>query len=536
MSEEKSYERTVLFQTDFFEVVSIQWRSSSHSPMHDHGWSQCLVLVEDGIFENRLDLGIKEEVRLLETGQVLATPVGARHAMSCKSKTGKTLHVYTPRIQALGEAGRFTPFDLGELKSDLALGEGVSVERLRELLQSCTERAISTHSPYFMNQLFSGVLPQMLMAQDFLARTRTILATFEASPVHSNMELAVIQALGALTGWGEGVSGIAVPGGSAANFMAMHCARQKQFPNFKRSGLDGRALKIFVSREAHYSFQKASVVLGMGLDNLVAVPTDARGRMSPSALEELVRHHVERGAVPLACAATAGTMVLGAFDPIAELGDVCRRHGLWLHVDAAWGGPAMFSPRLRPLLNGLAQADSLTFDAHKLFGAALTSSFFLTRHPDILVQANDVSGGDYLFHDGDTTLDRGKMSWQCGRSGDAASFWSVWKSVGTEGLGQFVDRLLNVRDELVAWIQTQDRLELVADPEYLNVCVRVKSPRDPFDQDWAREVRERMKNNDQAFVNYARDEAGSFLRLILANPYLQFEHARQILRWALEVR
>lgn len=536
MSEEKkSYIRNVLFQNDFFEIVSIEWNDKSVSPSHNHGWSQCLVLVEEGTFENRLDLGMKRETQILEAGQVLSTPVGAKHEMACKSKKGKTLHVYTPKIREQKDIGHFRAPTIEGLKSHLKLSKATDISALRQIISEFKEKSISTQSPYFMNQLFSGVLPQMLMAEEFIAQTKTTLATFEASPVFSAIESEVIDALSAKIGWSvDSRSGVSVPGGSAANFMAAHCARQKLFPEAKSKGLGASVFKIFVSEEAHYSFKKAAAVLGVGIDNVVSVSVDEKGRMIADHLEIHIKQCRAEGSVPLMVAATAGTTVLGAFDEIPLVSAICKRNGVWLHVDGAWGGPALFSNKLSHLVDGIALADSVTFDAHKLFGASLTSSFFLTQHADILMQANDVSGGAYLFHSDDPALDRGKLSWQCGRKADAASFWTIWKSLGTEGLGDFVDHLVGLRDEVLPWIKAQERLQLVADPEFLNICVRVH-PQGRKDADWSKTVREKLKEQDLAFVNYSANKDGSFLRLILAHPYLTPSHVRQILEWALEV-
>lgn len=178
----------------------------------------------------------------------------------------------------------------------------------------------------------------------------------------------------------------------------------------------------------------------------------------------------------------------------------------------------------------------MTFDAHKLFGAALTSSFFLTQHPRILLESNDVSGGDYLFHAADPAADRGKKSWQCGRRAEATSFWAIWKSLGSVGLGSLVDKLIQTRNELLAWLPKQPRLELVSSPEYLNICIRIKPPREVLNSaTWSRVVRERLKEQNQALVNFSENGEGSFLRLILANPDLKIEHVIQILEWALAV-
>lgn len=532
-----SINRSVLFQTEAFEVVSIEWRRSSLSAMHDHGWSQCHILIESGEFENTLNLGSKIETRRLVAGDIVSTPLGARHEMRCLSDSGKTLHVYTPRIQKWSAAGVFRAEDLEQLNAELTLKVPTSVEEIRRLLNSVRDQSLTTNSPYFMNQLFSGISPQMLMAEELVAQTKTTLATFEASPVFSMIEVETIKSLGEVLGWAPSeVDGIAVPGGSAANFMALHCARQKLFPDFKTKGMQGRVLHVYVSAEAHYSFKKACVALGLGTDSLLAVPVDKSGRMNVELLEKMIVQSREVGAIPLMVAATAGTTVLGAFDPADEISRVCKAQGIWLHVDAAWGGPALFSAQLRHLVRGIEDADSVTFDAHKLFGAALTSSFFLTQHPRILLESNDVSGGDYLFHAADPAADRGKKSWQCGRRAEATSFWAIWKSLGSVGLGSLVDKLIQTRNELLAWLPKQPRLELVSSPEYLNICIRIKPPREVLNSaTWSRVVRERLKEQNQALVNFSENGEGSFLRLILANPDLKIEHVIQILEWALAV-
>jgi glutamate/tyrosine decarboxylase-like PLP-dependent enzyme/quercetin dioxygenase-like cupin family protein len=529
----KASDRKILFQTEAFEIVSIEWTDKRISPLHSHGWSQCLVLIEEGIFENTLDLGAKTEVQILEVGQVVSTPVGARHEMRCKSPKGKTLHVYTPRIVSLAENGKFRTPTVEDLRKEIALSQPSRIQQLKDIFTSLRSHSISTHSPYFMNQLFSGVMPQMLVAEEFSAQTKTTLATFEASPALSVIESEVVEALCQQIGWPEGQrSGVSVPGGSAANFMAIHCARHRALPEAKKKGMSGASIKIFASREAHYSFKKACAVLGIGIGNLITVPVDKKGRMQPEALDRLISETKAQGSIPLMVAATAGTTVLGAFDEITPLATVCKKHGLWLHVDGAWGGPALFSKKLRHLVQGIELADSMTFDAHKLFGAGLTSSLFLTKHRTILLEANDVAGGDYLFHSENPDFDRGRLSWQCGRKADALSFWAIWKSLGTTGLGDFVDRLVGIREETLAWIGSQDRLELVAMPDYLNICVRILPPNGEQNPNWSKLVRERMKEQDQAMVNYSTDDAGTFLRLILAHPYLKFEHVRQVLEWA----
>lgn len=542
---ETTYSRTILYSTEHFEVVKCSWKKNDASPLHDHRWSQCLTLVEAGLFMNHTVSGLRDSQQVYEPGQVMTTPSGAQHMLSCLSETGTTLHVYTPRIAENPLPQKFEQPNVENLLKQIDLtvsSEGQSWDELGRLLTQVRETSISTHSIYFMNQLFSGVLPEALASEKILAETRTTMATYEASPIFTLIESELMKSLGTLIGWdSQTTDGVMVPGGSAANFMALHCARIRKNPDLKKVGLyQSKPLRIFCSAEAHYSMQKACVALGFGTDSLVRIPTDEKtGTMLLPELEKNIQACLNTNYIPLMVCATAGTTVKGAFDPIESISQLCKQHEIWLHVDGAWGGPVIFSDRHKSLVAGIGQADSMTFDAHKLFGATLTSSVFVTRDGRILLQANDVSGGEYIFHHNSEMIDRGRLSWQCGRRADALSFWTIWKSYGTAGLGQFVDRQMSLQAEFTQWVRLQPRLKLIAEPGYLNICVQVLPPTERSDADkkgWSEYVRNELKKKNQCMINYSVERDGTtFLRLILAHPQIKLTELKQMLQWALEV-
>lgn len=533
--EKKTYTRKILFSTPAFEIVSCEWKKGSISALHGHGWSHCNVLVQSGNFENKLDFGFRLEISTYEAGKVISTPVGVNHEMKCLSDEGKTLHVYSPRIEN-SETSKVFSSHLENFQQDMSLQfNSIQWEELSKLLLKIESYSVTVNSPYFMNQLFSGIRPESLIAEEVINRTKATTATTEASPVFSMAEIEIVEALGKIVGWKK-TQGVSTPGGSAANFMAIHCARHRFSPSIKHEGNGTNKFKIFVSTEAHYSFKKACVAMGLGLDSLVQIKVDADGKMIVSALENEIKLAKARGEVPIMVAATAGTTVLGSFDPIAEIAKICNKQKIWLHVDAAWGGAALFSSELKKLTEGIHLADSVTFDAHKFFGAPLTCGFFLTSDSTVLLEANDVSGADYLFHDVGENIDRGRLSWQCGRPPDAFTFWTIWKSNGTEGLTAAVEKQILNRNRLLDWISYQPRLKLIHSPEYFNVCVQIKPPNSTGDEfNWSKNVRRMLIEKNLAMVNFSTTAEGlTFLRLILCHQYLDNKHLEEILTWALE--
>lgn len=147
--------------------------------------------------------------------------------------------------------------------------------------------------------------------------------------------------------------GMLVPGGSISNVYALHLARIRADPDYKRRGAaGGPVLVAFCSKHAHYSYRKAAQLVGLGLDNMVGVECGEDGAMDPAALDAAVARAVAEGRHPFFVGATAGTTVFSAYDPLGPLAKACERHGMWLHVDGCWGAAALLSRRHRGILAG----------------------------------------------------------------------------------------------------------------------------------------------------------------------------------------
>ena len=177
--------------------------------------------------------------------------------------------------------------------------------------------------------------------------------------------------------------------------------------------------------------------------------------------------------MPFLVSATSGTTVLGAFDPLDEIAEVCERHGLWLHVDASWGGSALVSRKHRRLLHGIHRADSVAWNPHKMLMAGIQCSALLVKDKSDLLKKCYSAKATYLFQQDkfyDVSYDTGDKSIQCSRRPDAFKFWMTWKALGTSGLEERVNRAFALSRYLVDEIKKREGFKLLMEPEYTNVC------------------------------------------------------------------
>lgn len=402
---------------------------------------------------------------------------------------------------------------------DMTLPEkGRSIENLRADLKSYLDNARNTLHPTFANQLSASPLPIAFIGDAVAAMGNSTMATYEAAPIATLIERALVHNLGKIIGW-DRTEGLMVTGGSNSNLSGLLLARNTRFPETRRFGNGNTRFSVFVSEEAHYSFFKALNQLGIGTDNLIPVPADAQGRMRASELDRLILAAKDRGFTPLMCAATAGTTVLGAFDPINDIADVCAKHKLWLHVDAAWGGGSLLSKKHKSKLLGIERADSVTWDMHKMLGTGLVSSFILTPHIGTLLASQRGGGNNYLFHDGqENTVDLGPSSLQCGRRVDALKVWLSWRAMGDEGWENLVDTLHARAQWMAQEIKKRPSLQLLYEPESLNVCFRYRPKRGYQANLAVRPIREDLMVRGEAMINWSIRSGESFLRFIVVHP------------------
>lgn len=404
---------------------------------------------------------------------------------------------------------------------------GRGLDQALELARKTLHYSVNTGHPRFLNQLFGGSDCAGILGEWIAALTNTSMYTFEAAPVGTVVELALIERLARYVGFDAG-EGIFAPGGSIANLMGVLAARQAQFPHVKHAGLRPEDRPVmFVSAEAHYSLARAGMVAGLGLSNCVEVAVDAVGRMLPEALERAIERARADGRRPFFVGATSGTTVPGAFDPLEAIADVTQRHGLWLHVDASYGGSVLFSRRHRDLVRGIERADSVTWNPHKMMGVPLACAALLVRAKGTLVSTLGMHA-DYLFHaDAEEDWNLGDRSLQCGRRVDALKLWFSWQVHGDRGYARRVEALFEQAQTCRELIRARAGFRLIREQEGANVCFRylpaahraaTGAERTRCEHEATLAIRTKLAREGSFLVNYATLDGAATFRLVASNP------------------
>jgi glutamate/tyrosine decarboxylase-like PLP-dependent enzyme len=362
---------------------------------------------------------------------------------------------------------------------------------LIEVLQKVLKYSVNTWHQGFLDKLYASTNAPGVAAELILATLNTNVHVYQVSPALTVIEKFTGQRLANLFGLnGPRAGGISVQGGSASNTTSIVIARNNLYPDTKTDGNGGYKFVLFTSAHGHYSIEKAAQMLGFGSSAVWSVPIDKQGRMIPSELEKLVQKAQSEGRTPLYVNATAGTTVMGSFDPFNEIAAICQKYNLWFHIDGSWGGSFIFSRKQRHKLAGSEKANSIAINPHKMLGVPVTCSYLLAADIRQFHRANTLPAG-YLFHNEDTeptqnghtngselevdspeVWDLADLTLQCGRRADSLKLFLGWTYYGTEGYEKQIDNACEVAAHLATLVSQNPNFTLVSEnaPPCLQVC------------------------------------------------------------------
>jgi glutamate/tyrosine decarboxylase-like PLP-dependent enzyme len=348
-----------------------------------------------------------------------------------------------------------------------------SLEQLIKELQVIVEATPRTTGPNFFNQLFAGLEPIGLAADLLACILNNSMFTFKCAGPQILIEKAVLARMAQKIGYNPEVAeGTFAPGGSLSNLTALTVARGEAMPGVGESGMFGRKARMYTSASSHYSVSKSAMLLGFGRDNLVKIPVNELGRLKVDLLREAIEKDIKEGYTPVAVIATSGTTVLGAFDDIPPIADICEEKGIWLHVDAAHGGTLLMSPKHRVKMEGIERSDSVTWCAHKLMGVPVLASVAIFKKKGLLTKHLNEQSATYLFqvaNDDYHNMNPGRSTIQCGRRNNALKLWAAWRHLGDEGYAARVDHQVAAVERLADRVRGNSHCKLMTEPQAITL-------------------------------------------------------------------
>ncbi|GAB4082814.1 aspartate aminotransferase family protein [Modestobacter muralis] len=328
--------------------------------------------------------------------------------------------------------------------------------------------------------------------------------------------------------------GVVQDSSSGANLIALLAALHRVSRGATlRQGVRPDEYTVYVSAQTHSSMEKAARIAGLGTDAIRVVEVDAELAMSPRALAARIERDVARGFVPVLVCATVGTTSTTAIDPLAELGPICQRYGVWLHVDAAYAGVAAVAPELRPLQAGVEWADSYTTDAHKWLLTGFDATLFWVADRAALTGALAILP-EYLRNaatDAGAVVDYRDWQIELGRRFRALKLWFVVRWYGAEGLRAHVREHVALAQELAGWAEADERFDVAAPHPLSLVCLRPCWARG-VDADVATmTLLERLNDGGEVFLTHTTVDGAAVLRVAIGAPATTRGHVERL--WTL---
>lgn len=403
---------------------------------------------------------------------------------------------------------RIPTTDLHE-RLDLELSdEPTSEEAWEKAIKDIILATPKTASKLFFNQLFGGRQPKAAVGDLLAVLLNNSMHTYKVAGVQIGIEKEIINRCCEMINYGPNSGGTFPTGGSMSNFNGMLMGRDAFNDDIRHKGLQQKMI-AYTSEDSHYSVSKNAAFIGIGRENVRKIRSDVKGVMIVEELHKQIEEDLKNGYAPFFVNATAGTTVLGAFDPIDKIADVCKEFNLWLHVDGAYYGSVFFSDRYRHHLKGVERADSFSFNAHKMLGTPVTCSILLVKDKKYLSQSfsNEAS---YLYQTDGDEYNLGKTSFQCGRRNDALKFWTLWKAVGTKGLANIVEHEMYLADVARDYVRNNADYTLYEMEDSTAICFNYKG----ID---AQTLCTSLYMSNELMVGYGNIKGKDYVRLVTIN-------------------
>ena len=463
-------------------------------------------------------------------------------AAEFRDRGRQAVEIVARYLEALDDLPPLPRVAPGEVLAALPSSPPEEGEPLEEILQDF-ERILlpaSTHwnHPRFFAYFNSSAAAAGILGELLAAAVNANAMLWRTGPATTELEYLTCRWLAELVGLPASFDGHINDTASTSTMVALGAARDQAAPEARERGLSRQPpLRVYGSHQAHSSVEKAVVALGMGRDGYRKVACDPEFRMLPRELERAISEDLERGIVPCAVVATAGTTATTSVDPIPEIAEIARRHRLWLHVDAAHGGSAAILPERRWVLEGADRADSIVINPHKWLFTPLDCSVLLTPRPEAIRRAFSLVPAYLETPEPDREAGLGARNLMdfgvaLGRRQRALKLWMVMRYFGRSGLQRLLRSHLEMADWLRRQLEAEAGWEVMAPVPLSTICFRHVPPGGGEAEIEAhnREVMRLVNESGEAFVSHAAPDGRFLLRATIGGLRTAPEHVARL--WA----
>ncbi len=437
------------------------------------------------------------------------------------------IEAYRVRLTNLPVLPRVQP---GDVEAVIPPRAPESPEDVESILADLDETIVPglTHwnHPGFMAYFASSASDPGILAEFVTAALNVNAMLWRTSPAATELESRMVDWVRDFVGLPDVFQGVIQDTASTSTFVALVAARGRAVPGVRELGLAGRSelsgCTVYASRLAHSSLDKAAIAAGLGLVNVRHVDVDERYAMRADALHEALAQDRDDGKRPVMVCATVGTTSCTSCDPVAEIADVCSLHDVWLHVDAAYAGPAASLPELRPLFDGWERADSIVLNPHKWMSVPIDCSVLMGRNLDEFRSSLALTP-EYLSSDTSASnlMDVGIA---LGRRFRGLKLGFVFRWYGAEGLREMLQRHCDLAREFAAEMAADARVEVAAPVPLSTVCFRAIPPAGHSEEDWNRRLLSAVNREGTIFLSHAELDGRFTIRLTIGSVHTERSH------------
>lgn len=439
---------------------------------------------------------------------------------------------YLEHVGELPVLSRVTPGEIARALPQSAPQQGESFETILKDIDRLILPGIThwNHPSFFAYFGITGSGPGIV--GELIASALNVNAMlWRTSPAATELEQRTLRWVAEMIGLPTNWFGEITDTASASTLYALAAAREAANLDIRERGMAGRndllPLAIYCSTQTHSSIDKAAIALGIGRQWTRHIDTDSEFRMRPDLLEKAIRDDVAAGVKPLAVVATVGTTSTTSIDPVPAIADICQRYGLWLHVDAAYGGAAAVVPSHRHVLAGCDRADSFLVNPHKWLLTPIDCSLLYTRRPDDLKRAFSLVA-EYLRTDESDVINLMDYGLSLGRRFRSLKLWTVIRAYGRDGLAQIIEGHIKEAQWLATQIDTTPGWERLAPVPFSTVCFR-HVPTGKTDLEVHNTaIIDAVNASGKAFLSHTKLNGQYAIRVAIGNQATTHEHVVRV--------